>query len=258
MRVPPKFEYTNKIIQNVNNNFKKMLIHSEIMSKKCIFTNLNHCTGSIVCSACKSYECDCEEIMAYACNQCCHKICNWCGNSTLERNHECAECCDWDYVGDVCESDFCINYLGGRGNINSDLVCNKCQSQSPIIRVPLAFPLQLDQILTDYPNFETIKGCFLKYYSYSHTTGIWEPYPQSEFRLAQEYFDLDAGIIVLGRSRDDEDKAKNNDLLKIEKSLRKMMKKERRLIRLEEKNSKLNQILGVTPIAPRDLSYGPS
>lgn len=121
-----------------------------------------------------------------------------------------------------------------------DLKCNQCYSVSPLIRVPLAFPLTLINIVDEYPKFETIKLQFLKYYNYSHLSGIWEPFPASEFRLAQEYFDFDGGIIVLGRSRDDEDKAKNKEMFKNEKELRKKLKKERRELR---KRDKVSQIL---------------
>lgn len=205
-----------------------------------------NCNGLMVCGHCHLEECDCE-LMYYECTECHHKKCNWCGNSThILRNSQdsyCEECCDWDYVGDVCESDFCTHYLGGQGHININLICNECQSKSPMIRVPLAFPLLLETLLSDYPKFETIQKQFLKYYAYAHTSGIWEPNPASEFKLAQEYFNFDAGIIVLGRSRDDETKAKNNDALKREKSLRKILKKERRMNRLEDK--KVNQILSL-------------
>lgn len=203
------------------------------------------CHGSMVCGICRSMDCECEEIVFTSCNQCMHKKCHWCGNTTnvIASDQECQECCDWDYVGDVCESDFCIHYLGGQGNITIDLVCNQCQSKTPIIRVPLAFPLHLNQLLKDYPDFSNISNSFLKYYSYCHTNGIWECFPNTEFRLAQEYFNFDAGIIVLGRSRDDENKAKHNDALKIEKEMRKKLKKERRLLRLAQKNDRVNQIL---------------
>lgn len=205
------------------------------------------CHGLMICGDCKLSTCDCES-MYYSCNKCCHKKCNWCGNSSgiLRNSEECEECCEWDYVGDVCESDFCLDYLGGKGNITLDLICNECQSKPAIIRVPLAFPLHLDQIIGEYPNFHLIKDDFLKYYAYSHTTGIWEPYPRSEFRLAQEYFDFDPGVIVLGRSKDDEMKAKNKEALKAEKNLRKLLKKERRLMKIEERtNEKLTKILSL-------------
>lgn len=194
-----------------------------------------NCDGIILCGTCKSLECKCDEIVSYACNKCCHKMCNWCGNQTQMRTNEnCDECCEWDYVGDVCEFEFCVNYLGAKGIITSELICDKCHSISPMIRVPLAFPLLLSQIIIEYPKFESIKTCFLQYYSYSHANGVWEPYTNFEFVLAQKYFDFDAGIIVLGRTKKEELVAKNKDAIKMEKKIRKDLKKERRLLRLNK------------------------
>jgi hypothetical protein len=214
-----------------------------------ISCQINHeCQGTMICSHCRlnvSTDEECECVTFTSCNQCQHKICNWCSGTTLSRSDECDECSHWDYVGDVCESDFCVDYLQGKGIIMNNLKCNICHSQPALIRVPLAFPLSLDQLVQEYPKFLLIKELFLKYYAYSHTNGIWEPYPASEFRLAQEYFDFDAGIIVLGRSRDDENKAKNKDAMKIEKELRKQLKKERRLQRINEKDDKTNTILSI-------------
>lgn len=203
----------------------------------------DQCQGLMVCGNCTLTSCDCDTTY-HQCNRCGHKLCHWCGNSTLD-NEDCEECAHWDCVGDVCELDFCIHYLNGKGSITKTLTCNECYSVLPLIRVPLAFPLHLDQLLKDYPKFENIKGCFLKYYSYSHLTGIWEPYSHSEFRLAQEYFDFDGGVIVLGRSKDDENKAKNKEMLKAEKEFCKMEKKKRRLQKLEERNGKVNNILSI-------------
>ncbi len=200
------------------------------------------CNGSIICGTCQDIDCDCE-ITFYSCNQCPHKICNWCGNAThLKNSDPCEECCHWDCVGDPCESDFCIHYLGGNGNICENLICNACQSTLPLIRVPLAFPLYLHQIIIEYPNFEKIKSQFLKYYAYSHTNATWEPDPNSEFLLAQKYFDFDAGVIVLGRSREDETEAKNKDAIKIEKELKKLLKRERRIAKIK---SRENTILSI-------------
>ncbi len=122
----------------------------------------------------------------------------------------------------------------------SNLICHECYSKPPLIRVPLAFPLLLSDILLEYPNFINIKSEFLKYYAYSHTNNIWEPFPCHEFRLAQEYFDFDGGIIVLGRSRSDEDEAKTKEILKNDKQKRKQLKKERRKEKL-----KINKILSI-------------
>jgi len=210
----------------------------------------NHeCHGYMTCGECRlnvsqDEVCDCESFIY--CNQCHHKICQWCSSTTLSRSDECIECSNWDYVGDICEAEFCVDYLQGKGIIMKNLKCNQCFSKSPLIRVPLAFPLLLDQLLEEYPKFLLIKSQFLKYYAYSHTTGIWEPYPSTEFRLAQEYFDFDGGVIVLGRSRDDEEKAKNIDKIKMEKQMKKQLKKERRLQRaMEKQNVKTNQILSI-------------
>lgn len=200
------------------------------------------CKGSIICGTCKEENCDCE-ITYYICNACPHKICNWCGNSNLKTSDgACDECSNWDFVGDVCKLDFCIHYLGGQGNININLICNACQSKDPLIRVPLAFPLQLNQIIIEYPHFENIKSQFLKYYVYSHTTGVYEPYPKTEFILAQKYFDFDAGVIVLGRSQEDETEAKNKDAIKMEKELKKMLKKERRAAKLDQRSKTILSI----------------
>lgn len=204
------------------------------------FKQMHKCTGDIVCNTCKLTDCTCEEITCYSCNKCPHKMCNWCGNTTYKRNtEECVECFDWDYIEDVCESDFCVNYLGGHGHINYELVCDQCRSISPMIRVPLAFHLQLYQILLEYPDFESINKCFLKYYSYSHTNCTWEPYTNLEFILAQKYFNFDAGIIVLGRTKKEETLSKSRDAIKIDKELRKAMKKERRLLRLKNLNKSI-------------------
>jgi hypothetical protein len=222
------------------------------MFTRCQF---NHqCDGMMSCSTChlkisQDCECDCDSSYSY-CNCCLHKSCHWCSGSTLSRSDDCNDCVDcvhWDYVGDECESDFCVKYLNAQGSIMNNLKCNICFSQvDPLIRVPLAFPLCLKQLIKEYPKFETIHKDFLKYYAYSHTNGVWEPYPQSEFRLAQEYFDFDGGVIVLGRSKDDERKAKDKEAQKIEKELRKNLKKERRLQRLEDKNNeKINQLLSI-------------
>lgn len=215
----------------------------------------NHqCGGKMSCSICHLKisqddfcNCDCDATYSY-CDCCHHKSCHWCSGSTLSRSiDDCMECTHWDYVGDVCESEFCTNYLNAQGSIMSNLKCNICFSQpDPLIRVPLAFPLSLSQLIKEYPKFTTIEKDFLKYYAYSHTNGVWEPYPQSEFRLAQEFFDFDGGVIVLGRSKDDEQKAKDKESQKNEKELRKQLKKERRNRRLENKNNeKMNQILSI-------------
>lgn len=195
------------------------------------------CGGMMLCSDCHLTTCDCEASSTY-CDSCKHKLCRWCGNSTLSRSEECEECSHWDCVGDLCDIDFCVLYLNGQGYIKNNLKCHMCHSTLPMIRVPLAFALPLQQILIEYPHFEKIKPKFLKYYSYSHTSGIWEPHPHLEFRVAQDYFDFDGGVIVLGRSRDDENKAK----LKEEKMAKKLLKKERRAAVV---NNRLNQILSI-------------
>ena len=205
--------------------------------------SIDNCDGRMICSGCHLEDCECE--VYTLCDKCHHKKCNWCQSSTLKRSNCddcCEECCQWDYYQDECEDDFCINYLNAQGIIMKNLKCNLCHSQPPLIRVPLAFPLSLNQILKEYPNFIKIQTQFLKYYAYSHTNGVWEPYPATEFRLAQEFFDFDGGVIVLGRSKDEETKAKNKELFKTEKEMRKKLKKERRMMRQEEKT---DQILNI-------------
>lgn len=209
----------------------------------CEFTD--DCKGFILCIVCdKSItECECEdESSGYYCTRCYHKKCFWCACTTLfprtlSADEDCDECKDWIKPGDDCKMRFCMDYLG-KGIIQPDLECTLCLSKNPIIRVPLAFPLPLAVLLIDYPDFEGIRGEFKKYYSFSHTLGIWEPYSHLEFELAQKYFNFDGGVIVLGRSRKEETAAKDKEALltaKIEKENRKALKKERRMHKVQEK-----------------------
>jgi hypothetical protein len=229
----------NTILFNIYGGRYIMIENINKMWQSCEFDP--HCVGSMVCGECQQIECDCDATYKI-CHHCRHRHCQWCHNNTLKRSdefNECQECINWDHVGDPCDLSFCVTYLGGNGKIAANLACDQCHSQpSPQIRVPLAFSIPLDTLLIEYPTFSNIANQFLKFYSYSHTTQIWEPYPATEFRLAQEYFDLDDGVIVLGRSRDDEDRAKG----KSEKQLRKLQKKERRQNRLQER---VNQILSI-------------
>lgn len=214
---------------------------------ECEFTD--DCKGVLKCVECildYPSECICDESTSQYCSECLHKKCLWCNKSTIfpriQSEEECEECKDWIRPDDECKSLFCKEYLANDslcGIIQPNLECTLCLSREPIIRVPLAFPLPLKILSIDYPTFENIRAEFKKYYSYSHTQGVWEPYPHLEFELAQKYFNFDGGVIVLGRSKQEEKAAKDKDALKIiklQKEAAKALKKERRVNKLMSHN----------------------